>query len=184
MPDLLLKQRIGDAVARIGPRGQRLRDRWRSLVRLSRLRLGGGHDGGQTAARSARFSSAPRASACRSRRTRCPGVRAALAMNPDAVRLTREHNDANVLALASKYTTRARGRGDGGDLLEHRRSAAASATPAGSTRSPRSSERRKRSIRPDHDAAGIDGQDAGRGGSGDQPRWCTRNSSARTRASN
>lgn len=34
-----------------------------------------------------------------------PGVRAALAINEDAVRLTREHNDANVLALASKYTT-------------------------------------------------------------------------------
>jgi ribose 5-phosphate isomerase B len=33
------------------------------------------------------------------------GVRAALATNEDAVRLTREHNDANVLALAAKYTT-------------------------------------------------------------------------------
>ncbi len=33
------------------------------------------------------------------------GVRAALAINEDAVRLTREHNDSNVLALAAKYTT-------------------------------------------------------------------------------
>jgi ribose 5-phosphate isomerase B len=32
-----------------------------------------------------------------------PGVRAAVAQNPDAVRLTRAHNDANVLALGSKY---------------------------------------------------------------------------------
>jgi len=33
------------------------------------------------------------------------GVRAALAINEDAVRLSREHNDANVLAVAAKYTT-------------------------------------------------------------------------------
>jgi ribose 5-phosphate isomerase B len=33
------------------------------------------------------------------------GVRAALATSEDAVRLTREHNDANALALAAKYTT-------------------------------------------------------------------------------
>ena len=33
-----------------------------------------------------------------------PGVRAALAVNPEEVRLTRQHNDANVLALGAKYT--------------------------------------------------------------------------------
>jgi ribose 5-phosphate isomerase B len=33
------------------------------------------------------------------------GVRAALALNPEEVRLTRQHNDANVLALSAKYTT-------------------------------------------------------------------------------
>jgi ribose 5-phosphate isomerase B len=33
------------------------------------------------------------------------GVRAALAINSDAVRLTRQHNDANVLAVAAKYTS-------------------------------------------------------------------------------
>ncbi|MCC6537565.1 MAG: ribose 5-phosphate isomerase B [Bryobacterales bacterium] len=32
------------------------------------------------------------------------GVRAALVMNEDAARLTREHNDANVIALAARYT--------------------------------------------------------------------------------
>ena len=32
------------------------------------------------------------------------GVRAALAVNPDEVQLTRRHNDANVLALSAKYT--------------------------------------------------------------------------------
>lgn len=32
------------------------------------------------------------------------GVRAALGWNEDEVRLTREHNDANVLALGAKYT--------------------------------------------------------------------------------
>lgn len=32
------------------------------------------------------------------------GVRAALASNPDAVRLTRAHNDANVLAVGARYT--------------------------------------------------------------------------------
>lgn len=32
-----------------------------------------------------------------------PGVRAALAFNPDEVRLTRAHNDANVLTLGAKY---------------------------------------------------------------------------------
>jgi len=31
------------------------------------------------------------------------GVRAALAMNEDEVRLTREHNDANVLAFGARY---------------------------------------------------------------------------------
>ena len=35
------------------------------------------------------------------------GVRAALAMNPDEVRLTRSHNDANVLTMGSKYTDEA-----------------------------------------------------------------------------
>jgi ribose 5-phosphate isomerase B len=33
-----------------------------------------------------------------------PGVRAALGWNADEVRLTREHNDANVLAIGAKYT--------------------------------------------------------------------------------
>ena len=33
------------------------------------------------------------------------GVRAALAVNPEEVQLTRQHNDANVLALSAKYTT-------------------------------------------------------------------------------
>jgi ribose 5-phosphate isomerase B len=33
-----------------------------------------------------------------------PGVRAALAVNPEEVQLTRQHNDANVLALGAKYT--------------------------------------------------------------------------------
>ena len=32
------------------------------------------------------------------------GVRAALAVNPEEVQLTRQHNDANVLALGAKYT--------------------------------------------------------------------------------
>ena len=32
------------------------------------------------------------------------GVRAALAVNPDEVLLTRKHNDANILALSSRYT--------------------------------------------------------------------------------
>ena len=31
------------------------------------------------------------------------GIRAALAVNDDAVRLTRQHNDANVLTLGAKY---------------------------------------------------------------------------------
>jgi len=31
------------------------------------------------------------------------GVRAALAFNPDEVKLTREHNDVNVLALGARY---------------------------------------------------------------------------------
>jgi ribose 5-phosphate isomerase B len=34
-----------------------------------------------------------------------PGIRAAVAINEDAVRLTRAHNDANVLTLAAKYTS-------------------------------------------------------------------------------
>jgi ribose 5-phosphate isomerase B len=33
------------------------------------------------------------------------GVRAALAMNADEVQLTREHNDANVLAVGARYTS-------------------------------------------------------------------------------
>jgi ribose 5-phosphate isomerase B len=33
-----------------------------------------------------------------------PGIRAALAMNEEEVRLTREHNDANVLTISSRYT--------------------------------------------------------------------------------
>ena len=32
-----------------------------------------------------------------------PGIRAALAWNEDEVRLTREHNDANVLTIGAKY---------------------------------------------------------------------------------
>ncbi|MEQ1886525.1 MAG: ribose 5-phosphate isomerase B [Bryobacteraceae bacterium] len=34
-----------------------------------------------------------------------PGVRAALAMNTDEISLTRQHNNANVLTIGSKYTT-------------------------------------------------------------------------------
>jgi ribose 5-phosphate isomerase B len=33
-----------------------------------------------------------------------PGIRAAVAMNEEAVRLTRSHNDANVLALGALFT--------------------------------------------------------------------------------
>jgi ribose 5-phosphate isomerase B len=33
-----------------------------------------------------------------------PGVRAAVAWNPEIARLAREHNDANVLSLAARYT--------------------------------------------------------------------------------
>lgn len=33
-----------------------------------------------------------------------PGVRAALAVNPDEVQLTRAHNDANVLTFGARYT--------------------------------------------------------------------------------
>lgn len=33
-----------------------------------------------------------------------PGARAALAMNEEAVTLTRAHNDANILAIAAKFT--------------------------------------------------------------------------------
>jgi ribose 5-phosphate isomerase B len=32
------------------------------------------------------------------------GIRAALAFNPDEVRLTRAHNDANILTLGARYT--------------------------------------------------------------------------------
>lgn len=32
------------------------------------------------------------------------GIRAALAVNPDEVLLTRKHNDANILAFSSRYT--------------------------------------------------------------------------------
>src|SRR5437588_11788227 len=34
-----------------------------------------------------------------------PGVRAAVAWNEETARLAREHNDANVLALAARYTS-------------------------------------------------------------------------------
>src|SRR3954465_8757713 len=34
-----------------------------------------------------------------------PGVRAAVAWNEEVARLAREHNDANVLSLAARYTT-------------------------------------------------------------------------------
>src|SRR5262249_40398106 len=33
-----------------------------------------------------------------------PGVRAALAWNADEIRLTREHNDANVITIGAKFT--------------------------------------------------------------------------------
>jgi ribose 5-phosphate isomerase B len=36
-----------------------------------------------------------------------PGIRAALGYNEEAVRLTRSHNNANVLALAAKFTDEA-----------------------------------------------------------------------------
>ena len=32
------------------------------------------------------------------------GIRAAIAFNPDEVRLTRAHNDANIIALGARYT--------------------------------------------------------------------------------
>lgn len=35
---------------------------------------------------------------------RYPGVRAALCMNPELARLSREHNDSNVLVLAARFT--------------------------------------------------------------------------------
>ena len=34
---------------------------------------------------------------------RCPGIRAALCVNEDMARLSREHNDANILILGSKF---------------------------------------------------------------------------------
>ena len=34
-----------------------------------------------------------------------PGIRAALATSPEEVRLTREHNDANVLTIGAKFAT-------------------------------------------------------------------------------
>jgi ribose 5-phosphate isomerase B len=37
---------------------------------------------------------------------KAPGIRAAPAMNADAVALTRSHNDANVLTLGSRYLVR------------------------------------------------------------------------------
>lgn len=36
-----------------------------------------------------------------------PGIRAALAVSPEEVRLTRAHNDANVLTIGSKFTDEA-----------------------------------------------------------------------------
>lgn len=34
-----------------------------------------------------------------------PGVRAAVAWNPDAARLARQHNDANILSVAARFTS-------------------------------------------------------------------------------
>jgi ribose 5-phosphate isomerase B len=34
-----------------------------------------------------------------------PGVRAALAVNEEEVRLTRDHNDANILTFGAKFTS-------------------------------------------------------------------------------
>ena len=34
-----------------------------------------------------------------------PGIRAALAVTPEEVRLTREHNDANILTIGAKFAT-------------------------------------------------------------------------------
>ena len=34
-----------------------------------------------------------------------PGIRAALGINPEEVRVTREHNDANVLTLGARFTS-------------------------------------------------------------------------------
>lgn len=42
------------------------------------------------------------------------GIRAAVAVNDETVRLTREHNDANVLALGSMFTTE----GDAGRYVD------------------------------------------------------------------
>ncbi len=43
-----------------------------------------------------------------------PGIRAALATNPDEVALTRSHNDANVLTIGAKYVAASEAR----DLVE------------------------------------------------------------------
>ena len=48
------------------------------------------------------------------------GVRAAPAQSEDEVRLTREHNDANVLTLGAKYLDEDRARGTDPHLSEHR----------------------------------------------------------------
>lgn len=42
------------------------------------------------------------------------GIRAALAVNPEEVGLTRSHNDANVLAVGAKYTSES----DAGEMVD------------------------------------------------------------------
>ena len=38
---------------------------------------------------------------------KCPGIRAALCVNTDIARLSRKHNDANILVLAARFTATA-----------------------------------------------------------------------------
>ena len=54
--------------------------------------------------RSASCSAGP-ATASRSRRTRCSGIRAALIWNESTALLARQHNDANVCAIGARQHT-------------------------------------------------------------------------------
>ena len=67
----------------------------------------------------ARSCSADRARASRSRRTRCDGVRAALCHDLYLARLSREHNDANVLAMGGARGRRRLREGDRDGVAGH-----------------------------------------------------------------